>query len=82
MDGSSSSNNGDNEPNPKSESESESSDILIDSDSDILYQREMIEGNFVARGMKIGGNLRQNFDGISYPKIDVHSMVLIRWFLW
>ena len=26
----------------------------------------MNEGNFVARGMKIGGNLRRNFDGISY----------------
>ena len=47
MDGSLSSNNGDDEPNPKSESKSESSDILIDSDSDILCQREMNEGNFV-----------------------------------
>ena len=59
---------------------------MIDSDSDILCQREMNEGNFVAHGMKIGGNLGWNFDGISYvnlggyepnPKIDVHSMLLI-----
>ena len=69
MDGSSSSNNGEDEPNPKSESESESSDILIDYDSDILCQREMNEGNFVAHGMKIGGNLRWNFDGISYVNL-------------
>ena len=66
MDGSLSSNNGDDEPNPKSESESESSDILIDSDSDILCQREMNEWNFLACGTKVGGNLRWNFDGISY----------------
>ena len=83
MDGSSLSNNGDDEPNPKSESESESSDILIDSDSDMLCWREMNEGNSVAHGTKIGGNLRRNFDGISYvnfrgqepnPKISVHSL--------
>ena len=39
---------------------------MHDSDSDILCQREMNEWNFVACGIKIGGNLGQNFDGISY----------------
>ena len=64
---------------------------MIDSDSDILCQREMNEWNFVACGTKIGGNLGENIDGISYvnlggkepnPKINVHSMVLLLQFLW
>ena len=49
----------------------------------------MNEGNFVARGTKIGGNLRRNFDGISYSYVCISedknqvqkSMVLILRFL-
>ena len=46
----------------------------------------MNEGDFVAHGMKIGGNLRQNYDGISYvnfreDKNKIQKSMYIPWYL-
>ena len=58
---------------------------MIDSDSDILCQREMNERNFVAHGMKLEGIL----DGIlmefhmfiSEDKNQIQKLVYIPWYL-